>query len=272
MSQRAFDVIVIGAGPAGEVAAGRARRGGLEVALVERQLVGGECSFYACMPSKALLRPAEVLAEARRVPGAAEAVTGSLDVPAALRPPRRGHPRPRRLRRSCRGSRTAASTLVRGAARVDRRAHGRASATRSSSRAARSSSRPAARALIPPIDGPARGRSRGPTARSRRPSTCPARLLILGGGVVGVEMAQAFASLGAEVTLVEARRPRSSHARSRSPPSRSQDALRERGVRIVARREGDARCSAAARSTIDARGRHDARQRRGARWWRSGAA
>jgi len=66
-----FNVIVIGAGPAGEVLAGR----GHEVAIVESELVGGECSYYACMPSKALLRPAEALAEARRVPGAAQALT-----------------------------------------------------------------------------------------------------------------------------------------------------------------------------------------------------
>ena len=80
-----FDVIVIGAGPAGEVAAGRlATRGKRRVAIVERDLVGGECSFYACMPSKALLRPAELLSEVRRVPGAAEAVTGPLNVEAAL--------------------------------------------------------------------------------------------------------------------------------------------------------------------------------------------
>src|SRR4051812_29543907 len=81
---RTFDVVVIGAGPAGEVAAGRLAGDGLQTALVERGLVGGECSYWACMPSKALLRPAEILAEVRRVPGAAEAVTGSLDVTATL--------------------------------------------------------------------------------------------------------------------------------------------------------------------------------------------
>ena len=68
---REFDVVVLGAGPAGEVAAGRLADGGLSVAVVEQALVGGDCSFYACMPSKALLRPAELASEVRRVPGLA---------------------------------------------------------------------------------------------------------------------------------------------------------------------------------------------------------
>src|ERR1700731_313958 len=84
MDPQVFDAIVIGAGPAGEALVGRLGQRGHRVAVVESELVGGECSYYACMPSKALLRPAQALAEARRVPGAAEAITGDLDVEAGL--------------------------------------------------------------------------------------------------------------------------------------------------------------------------------------------
>src|ERR1700730_12555840 len=79
-----FDVIVIGGGAAGENIAGRCIECSASIAVVEAELLGGECSYWACMPSKALLRPGEVLAEVRRVPGAAAAVTGELDVAAVL--------------------------------------------------------------------------------------------------------------------------------------------------------------------------------------------
>jgi len=76
---------VVGGGPGGEVAAGRCSECGLETALVEAELAGKEGSYWACMPSKTLLRPGKVLLEARRASGACEAVTGSLDAAAALR-------------------------------------------------------------------------------------------------------------------------------------------------------------------------------------------
>src|SRR5690349_7182089 len=83
--EREVDVVVIGAGPVGENAADRARAGGLDVVLVEHELVGGEYSFWACIPSKTLLRSAAALRAAQRVGGAAEAVTGRLDVAAVLK-------------------------------------------------------------------------------------------------------------------------------------------------------------------------------------------
>jgi dihydrolipoamide dehydrogenase len=79
-----FDVVVIGAGPAGENVAGRCAERGLSVAIVERELVGGECSYWGCIPSKVLIRPGDVLAAARRVPGAATAVTGPPDAAATF--------------------------------------------------------------------------------------------------------------------------------------------------------------------------------------------
>ncbi|MBK5250330.1 MAG: NAD(P)/FAD-dependent oxidoreductase, partial [Actinomycetales bacterium] len=79
-----YDVIVIGAGSTGENVAERAVQGGLRAVVVESELVGGECSYWACMPSKALLRSGAALRAAQRTGGAAEAVTGTLDVEAVL--------------------------------------------------------------------------------------------------------------------------------------------------------------------------------------------
>ena len=83
-TERAYDVVVLGAGSTGENLADIVVRGGLTAVLVEPELVGGECSYWACMPSKALLRGTEVLSEARAVDGARQAVTGEQDVAVTL--------------------------------------------------------------------------------------------------------------------------------------------------------------------------------------------
>ncbi|HZO35500.1 MAG TPA: NAD(P)/FAD-dependent oxidoreductase [Solirubrobacteraceae bacterium] len=195
-----FDVIVIGAGPAGEVIAGRLGKAKLDVALVERDLVGGECSFYACMPSKALLRPGQALAEARRVPGAAEAVTGTVDVGATLK--RRDeviHELDDSAQLPWLDNRGV--TLVRGHARLDGDRRVRVGDELLEARRAVVIATGSA-AMLPPIAGLAEAAPW--TNREATTATAvPARLLVLGGGPVGCELSQAYRTLGAEVTLVE---------------------------------------------------------------------
>ncbi len=224
-----FDVVVLGAGPAGEVCAGRLADNGLSVALVERELIGGECSFYACMPSKALLRPAQALAEARRVAGAAEAATGELDVAAVL-------DRRDEIVHDLDDAAQAPWVEERGIALF--RGHGAISGERTLRvgedvlRARRAVVlAPGTRALIPPITGLENARpwtNREVTTASEIPSS----LLVLGGGVVGVEMAQAYASLGAKVTLVEAL-PRLIAGEEELASEQVREALAGLGVEVV---------------------------------------
>jgi pyruvate/2-oxoglutarate dehydrogenase complex dihydrolipoamide dehydrogenase (E3) component len=201
-----YDVIVIGGGPAGENVADVASRRGLRVGLIEHELLGGECTYWACMPSKALLRPGEALDALRRVPGAHAAANREIDVSEAL------------ARRDALASNWddagqvswlegAGVDLIRGHGRIT--GERRVSVTRSDGSLSRLTVRKAvvvatgSSASMPSIDGLAEAGiwdSRDVTTAKQ----VPRRLLVIGGGVVGTEMAQAWKWLGSdEVTLVE---------------------------------------------------------------------
>ena len=222
-----LDAVVIGAGPAGEVCAGRLGEAGLCVTLVERELVGGECSYYACMPSKALLRPGDLVDEVHRVPGV-QLDTPPLDVPRVLA--RRdevihdlddsGH---------LPWLESRGVTLVRGHARLEGERRVRVGddvleARRAVVVATGSS------ALLPPIPGLAEA-APWTNREVTTASAIPGRLLILGGGIVGVEMAQAYAALGASVAIVEAL-PRLIGREEEFASKDVEDGLRAAGVEV----------------------------------------
>ncbi|HLM07449.1 MAG TPA: NAD(P)/FAD-dependent oxidoreductase [Blastococcus sp.] len=245
-AEQSYDVVVLGAGSTGENVADIAVRGGMTAALVENELVGGECSYWACMPSKALLRGTEVLAEARAVDGARQAVTGEQDVAATLarRDVFTAHWDDSGQVQWVDG---AGIALLRGTGRLD--GERTVVVTGEDGTRTRLTARHAvavctgSQAAVPPIDGLA-----GVGAWTPREATSakevPGRLLVLGGGYVGCEMATAWRALGARVTLLE----RADRLLLNSEPAASEAvaaSLRDSGVDVrvgtevtAARREG----------------------------------
>ncbi|MFI9834113.1 dihydrolipoyl dehydrogenase family protein [Streptomyces sp. NPDC051913] len=194
-----YDVVVLGAGPVGENVADRTRAAGLSTAVVESELVGGECSYWACMPSKALLRPVIAQADARRLPGLAPAVQGPLDAAAVLA---------RRDEYTSHWHDDGQVSWLESVGADLYRGHGRLTGPRTVTvgdqvltarhAVAVCTGTRAVLPNLPGLDAVKPWTSREATSAQ----AAPGRLIVVGGGVVATEMATAWQALGSRVTLL----------------------------------------------------------------------
>jgi pyruvate/2-oxoglutarate dehydrogenase complex dihydrolipoamide dehydrogenase (E3) component len=245
--EQVFDVVVLGAGSTGENIADTVVRGGLTAALVESELVGGDCSYWACMPSKALLRGTEALAAARAVDGARQAVTGAQDVAATLAR-RDGFTHHWDDGPQAQWVDGAGIALFRGTGRLDGErtvvvAGPDGTTTRLTARHAVAVCT-GSEAAVPPVEG-LRDVAPWTPREATSAKEAPGRLLVVGGGYVGCEMATAWQALGAHVTLLQ----RGERLLDDLEPEAGEAvaaALRDRGVDvrlgtdvIAAHRDGD---------------------------------